>query len=46
MFNDNIPFLGREDDDSSPAPQKETPEITGKAKIRVIGVGGAGNNAV
>ncbi len=46
MLNDNIPFLGREDDDSSPAPQKETPEITGKAKIRVIGVGGAGNNAV
>lgn len=46
MFNDSIPFLGRDDETPAAAPQNEVPEITGKAKIKVIGVGGAGNNAV
>ncbi len=45
MFNDTIPFLGRDaEEHRSPAPQE--PKTNGKARIRVIGVGGAGNNAV
>ncbi len=48
MYNDNIPYVGR---DSQPAERTSTPaplepEYTGRARIKVIGVGGAGNNAV
>ncbi len=51
MYNDNIPFVGR---DNYPPERPQTtqpqqpvePEYSGKARIRVIGVGGAGNNAV
>ncbi len=45
MFNDNVPFVGR---DGERAPEQAAPELTlsGRAKICVIGVGGAGNNAV
>ncbi len=49
MFNENIPFIGRDENrDRSYAPAAAQPatENIGKAKIRVIGVGGAGNNAV
>ncbi len=49
MYNDNIPFVGRDNQPQeksyTPAPPLE-PEYTGKARIKVIGVGGAGNNAV
>ncbi len=44
MFNENIPFVGRDNDrmeEPTPAPVNN-----GRARIRVIGVGGAGNNAV
>ncbi len=40
---DNTPSWGYE---KEPAPAPVEPEITGKARIKVIGVGGAGNNAV
>ncbi len=46
MFNENIPFVGRDTErmtDTTPAP---APANNGRARIRVIGVGGAGNNAV
>ncbi len=45
MFNDNIPFIGRDTQDRivDPAPSSLS---SGRARIRVIGVGGAGNNAV
>ncbi len=45
MFNENVPFIGREDGAASAAPQPEL-TMSGRAKICVIGVGGAGNNAV
>lgn len=47
MFNDNVPFIGRdsEDDRSAPMPVSDL-TLSGRAKICVIGVGGAGNNAV
>lgn len=45
MFNENIPFVGRSEAPSEHE-SREMPELTGKAKIKVIGVGGAGNNAV
>lgn len=45
MFNENLPFLGGEEGESQ-QPAETVPEITGRARIRVIGVGGAGNNAV
>ncbi len=45
-YNDNIPFLGGGNEE----PQPEQPiggiVTSGKAKIRVVGVGGAGNNAI
>ena len=48
MFNDDVPYVGR---DNTPyermqRPEETEPELTGKARIKVIGVGGAGNNAV
>ncbi len=50
MYNDNLPFLGRDNNlppERQPVPtQEEEPVMTGRARIRVIGVGGAGNNAV
>lgn len=47
-FNENIPFLGRDDyrEERTPAAAAEELVLSGKAKIKVIGVGGAGNNAV
>ena len=47
MYNDNVPFLGRDDmGDRQPQPMPVEPELSGRARIKVIGVGGAGNNAV
>ena len=46
MYNDNIPFLGRENNYDREEPKHELPANNGRARIRVIGVGGAGNNAV
>ncbi len=49
MYNDNMPFLGRDNNlppERQPVPVQEEPVMTGRARIRVIGVGGAGNNAV
>ncbi len=49
MFNDNVPFVGREDGTrrpAAPAPAANDFVANGRAKITVIGVGGAGNNAV
>ena len=46
MYNDNVPFLGRDDMDRQPQPMPVEPELSGRARIKVIGVGGAGNNAV
>ncbi len=43
MFNDHVPFLGREPERAGVGPVANN---NGKARIRVIGVGGAGNNAV
>ncbi len=48
MYNDDIPFLGRDSNETpmvAPAPVVEQ-EMNGRARIKVIGVGGAGNNAV
>ena len=47
MFNDNVPFIGRDDagDRTAAAPANDL-TLSGRAKICVIGVGGAGNNAV
>lgn len=44
MFNDNIPFVGREHEQRTET--SSVPANNGRARIRVIGVGGAGNNAV
>ncbi len=48
MYNDNIPFVGRDNQpqENNYVPTPVEPEYTGKARIKVIGVGGAGNNAV
>ena len=47
MFNDNVPFVGREDGTQrTSAPATTDFVANGKAKITVVGVGGAGNNAV
>ena len=46
MFNDNIPFIGREESARSEAAPANDLMLSGRAKICVIGVGGAGNNAV
>ena len=47
MFNDNVPFVGREDGTQrSAAPAANDFVANGRAKITVVGVGGAGNNAV
>lgn len=48
MYNDNTPSWGRENmplDRSTPSRMPD-PETNGKARIKVIGVGGAGNNAI
>lgn len=46
MFNENVPFVGRDGADrSAPAPANDL-TLSGRAKICVIGAGGAGNNAV
>lgn len=45
MYNDIYPTGGGRADGERPS-SEETPRLNGKAKIRVIGVGGAGNNAV
>ena len=52
MYNDDLPFLGRDNNmqpepsrQPAPAPVEDT-VMTGRARIKVIGVGGAGNNAV
>ena len=45
MFNDSVPFIKREDD-GAPAPEVGGQDLIGHARICVIGVGGAGNNAV
>lgn len=47
MFNENVPFVGREDGSQrSAAPAANDFVANGKARICVVGVGGAGNNAV
>lgn len=48
MYNDNMPFIGRDNypPERPQNPIPEEPVMTGRARIRVIGVGGAGNNAV
>ncbi len=48
MFNDNIPFLGGKEPsgETVQTPVPAEPEYNGRARIKVIGVGGAGNNAV
>lgn len=49
MYNDDMPFLGRDNMQPERAPQPAPVEdtvMTGRARIKVIGVGGAGNNAV
>ena len=47
MFNDNVPFVGREDGNQRSAmPAANDFVANGRAKITVVGVGGAGNNAV
>ena len=53
MYEENVPFLGRsntvEEYRGQSAPQAQPAvlsENNGKAKIRVVGVGGAGNNAI
>ena len=47
MFNDNIPFVGREDGTSRENTILPNGLVnSGVAKICVVGVGGAGNNAV
>lgn len=48
MFHENnIPFIGREEQrENAYSNAPVVPELNGNAKIRVIGVGGAGNNAV
>ena len=48
MFNDNVPFVGRENGTqrAAAAPAANDFVANGRAKITVIGVGGAGNNAV
>ena len=47
MFNDyNQGGYGNNDGYREPAPQQNTPPVSGRARIKVIGVGGAGNNAV
>lgn len=47
MFNDNVPFVGREDGTQrSATPAANDFVANGRAKITVVGVGGAGNNAV
>ena len=47
MFNDNVPFVGREDGtERAAAPSANDFVANGRAKITVVGVGGAGNNAV
>lgn len=45
MYNDIYPNHGGRDESYQTQPDEST-NITGKAKIRVIGVGGAGNNAI
>ena len=48
MFNENVPFVGRDGADRgapAPAPANDL-TLSGRAKICVIGAGGAGNNAV
>ncbi len=48
MYNDNNSSMwGRENiPNDRPADTHQEPELNGKARIKVIGVGGAGNNAV
>ena len=47
MFNDNVPFVGREDGTSRENTFLPNGLVnSGVAKICVVGVGGAGNNAV
>ena len=47
MFNENIPFIGNDDRMQNAAvPAANDLSANGRAKICVIGVGGAGNNAV
>ena len=48
MFNDDMPFIGREENNGGRVQSASSPEanITGRPRICVIGVGGAGNNAV
>ena len=46
MFNENIPFIGRDGDDRNHIVPENDVTLSGRARICVIGVGGAGNNAV
>ncbi len=51
MYNDDIPYVGRDNLPPERTPQPVAPnpaeqEMNGRARIKVIGVGGAGNNAV
>ena len=47
MYNDNVHYVGREDaTQRSAAPAANDFVANGRAKITVVGVGGAGNNAV
>ena len=46
MFNDNIPFVGREDGTARENTVLPSGLVnSGVARICVVGVGGAGNNA-
>lgn len=48
MYNDNIPFMNANGNGERPSSyeNRDMNEFNGKARIKVIGVGGAGNNAV
>ncbi len=46
MFTDYYQRNTNETNDIAEEPEQTSPRIDGKAKIKVIGVGGAGNNAV
>ena len=48
MYNDNIPFMNGNGNGERPSSyeNRDMNEFNGKARIKVIGVGGAGNNAV
>ena len=46
MYNENIPFMNGGSEKPTSYENRDASEFNGKARIKVIGVGGAGNNAV